>query len=178
MLINGEKIIVSASQFYGKQNLTDDQRKAKSDLARAMHQEIVIDEQTGLERRKFGGPQPRSGRPRKPRWTEVVYEEAATEGKAYFDRLDDIAKNHPNANTSIGAIRQILEITDKEEKRQEQEQQRLERLQRDELIYLALDLLEKTGIIGESEIIDGEIEGEENGRYPELGQSSTGITED
>ena len=157
-----------ASQYFGKQNLTDEQRKQKSELARRMHQEVVVDPITGEERRKFGGPQPRSGRPRKITANERIAERVATEADAYFDRLDDIAKNHPQATAAITAIRELLGIEREEVKRAEQEQQRLDKLQRDDLIYLALDLIKKTGIVGGGFIVDGEIEEVEDGGYPEL----------
>jgi hypothetical protein len=163
-----------ASKYYGTRKLSDEQRKEKSELAKSMHQEIVIDPETGLERRKFGGPQPRSGRPRKPRASEIIAEKVAAEGTAYFSRLDDIAKNHPSANSAIAAIKELLEVEEKERKVAQEEERKLERLHRDELILLAIDLIEKTGIIGSAEIIDGELEGEEDGGYPELGQGSSG----
>lgn len=164
------------SEFY-KRNVSEEQRKARSEMAKRMHDEVVIDPLTGEERRKFGGRQPRSGRPRKPRMTEVMAELALREGEAYFHRLDDIAKNHPSANAAIAAIREIIEVTEKERKIEQEEQLRLERLQRDDLIYLALDLLEKTGLIGDADIVDGEIEGEEYRGYPELGEGTSGASE-
>lgn len=157
-----------ASQFFGKQNITEEQRQQRSELAKRMHQEVVVDPQTGLERRKFGGPQPRSGRPRKVTANERIAERVAGEADAYFDRLDDIAKNHPQANAAITAIRELLGIEREEIKRAEQEQQRLDKLQRDDLLLLAIDLINKTGIIGAGFVIDGEIEEIEDGRYPEL----------
>lgn len=157
-----------ASDYFGKQKLTEEQRQQKSELAKRMHQEVVVDPVTGEERRKFGGPQPRSGRPRKITANEKIAEKVAAEADAYFSRLDDIAKNHPQANASITAIRELLGIEREEVKRVEQEQQRLDRLQRDDLIYLALDLIKKTGIIGGGFIVDGEAEEIEDGGYPEL----------
>lgn len=156
------------SQFFGKQKLTPEQRQQRSELAKRMHNEVVIDPQTGEERRKFGGPQPRSGRPRKISANEKIAEKVAAEADAYFDRLDDIAKNHPQANTSITAIRELLGIEREEIKRVEHEQQRLDKLQRDDLIYLALELIQKTGIIGSGDFIDAEAEVIEDGGYPEL----------
>lgn len=148
--------------------ISEERKKFLSEQAKAMHEETVIDQVTGLERRKFGGVQPRSGRPRKPRPTEVMAEMASTEGAAYFQRLDDIAKNHPSANTSISAIREILEVVDKERKIADEQEQKLERLQRDDLILLALDLIKKTGIIPGGTTIDGEFEEIEDGGYTEL----------
>lgn len=163
-----------ASEYY-RRRLTDEQRQAKSELAKKMHEEVVIDPVTGQERRKFGGPQPRSGRPRKPRPTEVMAALASDQGIAYFQRLDDIAINHPSANASIAAIKEILGIVETERRIEQQEQERLERLQRDELIFIAVELLEKTGIISDPNTVDGEIAWEEDGGYPELSAGSQDI---
>jgi len=160
------------SQYYGKRNITEEERKERSERALRMHNEVVIDSETGLERRKFGGPQPRSGRPRIPRATEKIAERVGREGDAYFNRLDDIAKNHPNANSSIAAIRELLGVEKEELKRVEHEQQRLEKLQRDELILIALDFINKTGIIDSGFDVDGQVENDEDGGYPELSSSS------
>src|SRR4051812_44873671 len=85
-------------------------RKLLSEQAKARHQEVV-DPSTG--QRAFGGPQPGSGRPRKPTISEQVVELA--EGKenkrllrSLFSGLDP-QKNSPAQR--VRTAKEIIKIT-------------------------------------------------------------------
>lgn len=154
------------SEYY-KTGYSEEEREKRRQKAMEMHQEIVVDEQTGLERRKFGGPQPRSGRPRKIRASEVIAQKVVKEADAYFDRLDKIAKEGRDGN-SLMAIKELLDIEERERKITVEEEENLDRLHRDELIILALDLLKDTGVIGSGSSRVGEIEIVRDGEFTEL----------
>lgn len=143
------------ASFY---RITDEEAERRSKQAKEMNAIVVIDEETGLERRKFGGPQPRSGRPRKIRMSEKVAEKVASEADAYFDRLDGIVKNGTDGN-AIAAFRTLREVEEAERKLSQEEEERLDKLQRDELLALVvgklMSLEDSGGLkqIQESEVI-------------------------
>src|SRR5256885_1119 len=51
-------------QRFKKRSIPASERKRRRDWALKAHEEIVVDPETGLERRRFGGAQPGSGRPK------------------------------------------------------------------------------------------------------------------
>lgn len=154
------------SEYY-KSGYSDDERETRSERARQMHQEMVVDEQTGLPRRKFGGAQPRSGRPRALRASEIIAEKVHKEADIYYERLNGIAKEGSDTN-SIIAIKELLGIEEKERQVAAEEEQNLDKLQRDEILLLALDLLKETGILGRGLSRVGEVEVIRDGEVTEL----------
>lgn len=110
-------------------------------------------------RRKFGGPQPGSGRPRKKRASEVIAEKVAGEADKLWSELQDLALNDKSSAIRLKAITDLLSIEERERGIAADEQKNLESLKRDELVVYVLgqiaDLKEK-GVIPEDVIIDGE----------------------
>lgn len=88
-----------------------ERRRKLSIAAKERHNEIV-DPETG--RRKFGGPQPGSGRPRKKRAAEAIAERAQQEhdkvARAIFSGLDP--RNSPSVR--VNTATKIIDIERKE----------------------------------------------------------------
>ena len=100
---------------------------------------------TGLERRKFGGPQPGSGRPRKPRASERIAERVAAKGDEFFVKLSEIADGK-NPGEARKAIETLLGIEEKEYKIKVQEEKDVENMRRDQLLVFIKEKLSELGI--------------------------------
>lgn len=109
----------------------DEQRQRRSELARRMNQEVV-DPDTG--RRKFGGPQPGSGRPRKKRASEIVAEHAQSQASEIIRVFDDAIDPEQPISIRLQAARQILDIEQKEAALQLEEDKELAKKSSGDLI--------------------------------------------
>lgn len=115
----------------GKMNLTDAERKRRSELAKQLHQRR--DPVTG--RPLLGGPQPGSGRPRKRRATEILNEKVEDNAEAIWDRLFNLMM-HGKEMSSLVAIRQMMDIANREVDIQMAEDKSLENTSTEELVEL------------------------------------------
>lgn len=112
-------------------NLSDEERQRRSELARKLHNQVV-DPSTG--RRAFGGPQPGSGRPRKPRAAEVLAEEARKNQDLIVAAFKDaLSPNQPVA-VRVRAAERWIKIEHDEAALQNVENRELASLSQEELV--------------------------------------------
>lgn len=123
-----------------------------------MNQIVVVDPETGIERRKFGGAQPGSGRPKK-RPIETLEDWAGEDEnkkkilEAMVAGLDETLSPGERRRTAMA----ILEKLRQEEQDQIDERRTLEQSERDALLS---GILRRVGasIEGEAEeLVDGDI---------------------
>lgn len=94
----------------------------------------IIDPSTG--RRKFGGPQPGSGRPRKPRAAEHVAEEARKEAAKIAQAFKDAIDPSQPIGVRVHAAKTWLEIENKESELTLREDRELRDMSQEELAQL------------------------------------------
>lgn len=140
----------------GGSRLSPEERERRRQQALQLHQEIVVDE-NGVERRKFGGPQPGSGRPRK-RAAQAVSEAAIRHSSEVAQALVDGLKENNHPSVRINAARTLIEIERDERKLELQEQAAERQMNRDEAADALLDVLRSLGKQGAADIIDGTYE--------------------
>lgn len=149
--------------------ISPEESERRRQVALRLHNEVVTDPETGeVVRRRFGGPQPGAGRPKKQRASTIVAEQARQHAEqikdAFVDALDPM--NHPNVR--VNAARSWLEMEQKEEALAMAEERALEGMHRDALVT---QLAEKLGALadrgllpenfvralpaGETDVIDG-----------------------
>lgn len=115
-----------------KPNYSEEELKRRSEQAKKNHQ--AIDPVTG--RRKFGGPQPGSGRPRKRRVTEVLNEKIEGEADNIFYELKNIMTGSKSEANKLRAIQTMLEVATEESKFQQQEKKDLDNMSAEDLVSL------------------------------------------
>lgn len=121
-------------------------------------------------RRKFGGPQPGSGRPRKKRASEIIAERVSQHAQELWDELYVLATDDSSSAVRLKAITEMLSLEERERAIAVDEQKSLESLKRDELVVYVMDQiaeLQRKGVIPEDVIIDAEFTEVSQG---ELGQ--------
>jgi hypothetical protein len=135
---------------------SDAEIERRRTLAREMHAQKVVDPETGLERPKFGGAQPRSGRPRVPRASEAVAEEIRKNAKLVASAIVDNLTNE-SAGIRLQAARLAMEIEHKEAELQLKEERAFESMETSELVKYIIDASMKTKTSGALEglIVDG-----------------------
>jgi hypothetical protein len=134
--------------------ISPEERERRRQRAIQQHQKVVVDEETGLERRAFGGPQPRSGRPRKPRASEVIAEKVQGDAEDFYAKLKEIADGK-NAGEARKAIMDLLAIEEKERVIKVQDDRDIDNMKRDELMKFITQQLAELGI-DLPEVIEGE----------------------
>ena len=147
-----------------KRNVSEEERERRRERAIQMHEQVVVDPETGEERRKFGGPQPNSG-PKKRVGASV---------KEYAEgNVDDIVSalarglGSPNADTARRSAEAILKHARREEQDEVEERRgELEQNKRDAILGRILQRLEGGRGSGEvvldgdfTEIEDAELDG-------------------
>jgi hypothetical protein len=90
----------------GNNGWTEERKREASERARAMHQEVV-DPETG--QRKFGGPQPGSGRPRKRPLGEELLKRAEEKSDEVIDALFS-GLEAENKSARSHAAREIIKL--------------------------------------------------------------------
>lgn len=124
----------------GELDLTPEQREERRQRALRMHAEVV-DPTTG--RRRFGGPQPGSGRPRGKRASEIVAERVGREADKISNAIiDGLAPNMP-PHIRLQAARDAIAIEQKEAELQLQEERALENLHRDQLLEIVMEKMSR-----------------------------------
>jgi hypothetical protein len=127
--------------------LSLEERQRRSELARRLHSEG-----------KFGGKEygRLGGRPRKPRATELVAEEARNSAHELVDAFKDALDpaNHPQVR--VRAATEWLNIEAKEEELRMKEERQLEGLHRDALIAR---VAEKLGVLIDAGVVPDIVEG-------------------
>lgn len=133
--------MASRSHKGQKLNLSDEERKARSDRAKAMHAEKVvdIDPETGeeIERSKFGGKQPGAFEPKKTSDDLILSIVEATKADevqeliiaAYVDGL-----RNGNKGEKLRAAKGLVEILEGHKKQQLAERRALGEQQRTDLL--------------------------------------------
>src|SRR3989304_2804822 len=111
--------------------ISESERERRRDLVRKMHDE-VIDQETG--RRKFGGPQPGSGRPRVTTATELAAEEAAKHKDAIVQVFKDAIDPNNHISARLKGATEWIALEHKQMERDERDEDRLRRAKREELI--------------------------------------------
>lgn len=111
-------------------NLSDEERERRRQLARELHAQV--DPDTG--RRRFGGSQPGSGRPRKVRAAELVAEEAQKEARNIAKVLKEAIEPNQPITVRVAAAKQWIEIENKEAELQLKEDRELRDLSHEELV--------------------------------------------
>lgn len=107
-----------------------------------LSQETVVDPKTGLERRKFGGPQPGSGRPKKKRASELVAEKVASHADELWEELWALRHDKSSA-VRIKALISMLDVEERERHIVAEEQKNLEKMRHDDLVeYVVKQLSE------------------------------------
>ena len=119
--------------------MSEAERERRSELARQMHQQTVIDPATGEERRKFGGPQPGSGRKREKTAKQVLAEVGQREKEALAAEMLKVAMGGRSEQAKIHAITKILDAERevRDDERREEEHRR--NMHRDDLLALFMD---------------------------------------
>lgn len=135
-----------------KLNITDAERKRRSELARELH--ARRDPVTG--RNVFGGSQPGQGRPRKKRATEIMNEKVEQHANEIFNRLLNILRNGKNIE-SLQAANQLVAIANKEADIQTKEEKNIENTSTEELMELVATRIAR---LSERGVIDFDFEGQ------------------
>lgn len=115
----------------GKLNISDAERKARSDRAKALHRRT--DPVTGLT--MFGGRQPGQGRPKKKRATEVINEKIEAHANEVFEAMLKGLRS-PKPFVALQAARQMVEVSKYEYDTQAKEERSLESISTDELVEI------------------------------------------
>lgn len=110
--------------------ITDEEREARRQRALALHKQV--DPVTG--RRRFGGPQPGSGRPRKKRAAEMVAEAAQDEAKEITKVFKDLIDAKSPPAIRLAAAREWLAVENKEAELQLKEERSLAEMNHEELL--------------------------------------------
>lgn len=111
-----------------KLQLSDEERKRRSERARALNKEG-----------KLGGPNMGQGRKKKMKANEKVAEEASRHSQKIIDRLLEVIENGSHSNT-LKAIEMWLRIeADETAKKEGQKQSELESKSKDELIKYVVE---------------------------------------
>ena len=98
-------------EIKSKKTMSEEERAIKREMALRMNNEIV-DPITG--RRKFGGPQPGSGRPKKLRASEIVADRARTHARDLVQVFIDAIQPNNSINTRVQAAKAWIELEQKE----------------------------------------------------------------
>lgn len=150
-----------------KLNLPPEERKRRSELAKALHNKV--DPVTG--RKLFGGRQPGGGRPKKKRVTEVLNEKIENDADEIYRALKHGLKSESD-KISLQAARQMVDISIKEIEYQMKEDKGIDEMATEELIDLIYSGVHRLNASGEVtfDFIDGNAE--EIGEQPELEEYS------
>jgi hypothetical protein len=114
--------------------VSEEDRQRRRELALRLNSEVV-DPETG--RRKFGGPQPGAGRPRKKRAAEIVADEARKEANKIIAALKDSLDPMNPASVRLQGAKQWLDIENKEaalQLQEDREDRELQKMDQDELL--------------------------------------------
>jgi hypothetical protein len=165
-------------KFETEEELKEFQRQK----AAKMREEIIVDPETGLERRKFGGPQPGSGRPPKRRpieslQTKFVDDDAANAAitQVFMDAIDE---DKP-ISIRLRAANSLLTHLRNEERDKAEERRGLQQHERDAILG---GILRRLGVAdggATGDVVDGEVLAVDDGGtgrgtdgVPELGMGS------
>lgn len=127
-----------------KYTISEEERQRRSDRAKAMHKEIA-DPATG--RRRLGGPQPSSGRPKKKRPTEIWNEKIEKHAEEVWTALYRAMRSNKEM-VSLQAVKQIVEITNKETDVMFKEERSIDSTSTEELIDLVSNRLARLAEAG------------------------------
>lgn len=137
------------SEYYGKKDISDAERQRRREQALELHKQV--DPLTG--RRKFGGPQPGSGRPKKKRITESLNEKIEGKSNEIFNTLER-GMNSDDERVALQAVKQMIEIATKEIEYQEREKRDFAEMSKDELIKLVMTNVSALANHGDIPILD------------------------
>lgn len=129
--------------------ISDEERQRRRELAQRLHAEG-----------RFGGPQPGSGRPRKPRASQIIAEEVAKKAEELKQGLFTLAEEG-RGELKLKAIVKLLEIEDKERQIADAERADFENMKRDELMEQVMALLERArgkGLVPDLTLADEDVE--------------------
>jgi hypothetical protein len=121
-----------------------------------LHAQKVVDPETGVERRKFGGPQPNSGRRKRVAQTATEYFSEDERQKLLLEALE--ASIHPSQTAGErrrGALA-ILEVIRKEEQDQREERRVLEQAERTRIVGDILRGLVGAPGTGAGDVVEGD----------------------
>lgn len=138
-------------------SISEAERLRRSEQARRMHSEVVIDPVTGEERRKFGGPQPGSGRKREKTAKEVLAEVGQREKEELAAQMLAIAKSGRSEQAKIQAITKFMDAEREVREEQRREEEHRLNMHRDDLLALFMERLEqliRRGMISRGWILD------------------------
>lgn len=151
-----------------KPEYSEAELKRRSEQAKKNHQ--MIDPVTG--RRKFGGPQPGSGRPKKRRVTEVLNEKIEGEAENIFFELKNIMTSSKSEANKLRAIQTMLDVTVEEAKFKQQEQKDLDNMSAEDLVSLIEGGITKLSESGDLNLDFIDTEAVEIEEQPELEEGS------
>lgn len=140
------------SNLGGKLNITEAERKRRSDLAIELNKKR--DPVTG--KRVFGGKQANGGRPRKKRATEIMNEKVEQHAEEVFNRLLFILRKGKPLE-SLQAANQMVAISNKETDIQTREEKSIENTTTEDLMELVASRLAR---LAERGAINLDFEGE------------------
>lgn len=120
---------------YNSPNYTEAEIERRREQAKKNQQ--LVDPVTG--KRKFGGPQPGAGRPKKRRVTEVLNEKIEGDAQLIYDELKGVLTGSDSEGNKLKAIQIMLDTANQEIKYQQQEKKNLEELSDEDLIRLIED---------------------------------------
>lgn len=132
-----------------KLNLSPEERERRRQRALELHQQV--DPDTG--RRRFGGPQPGSGRPRTKRAAELVAEAAQQNANLIIRAFRDALQQESPIAVRVQAARQWLDVENREAELQLKEEHELAKLEESELrdrVAAALQRLAESGALAGS----------------------------
>lgn len=128
--------------------ISQEESERRREVALRLHGEVIVDPQTGEERRRFGGPQPGSGRPRKKRAADLILEKIEKDPErvalALWENLADTVPAH----IRLQAAGKVLEIEQKAFEDELREAEQLAKMERGDLVSLVLERLEKLADAG------------------------------
>jgi hypothetical protein len=155
-------------------SVSEEERQRRSELAKQLNSTPHPDDPN---RRKFGGPQPGSGRPKTKRASTMVAEKAA-------QHADEIVKafrrgvNSQDERTAVMAAERWVNLEQKEASIQMEEEKHIEDLDRGELVRMLAEgfaKLQSAGVhvmelpMADAVVVDGSVE--EDGPNPFLEES-------
>lgn len=150
-------------------SLSEAERQRRSELARQMHSQTVIDPVTGEARPKFGGPQPGSGRKREKSAKQVMAELGQAQKEELAREMLKVAMSGKSEQAKIAAITKFMDAEREVREEERREEEHRKNMHRDDLLQLFMDRLEtmiRRGLISRAWIM-GILEEAENDGFIE-----------
>lgn len=119
---------------YNTPEYSESEIERRREQAKKNHE--LVDPVTG--KRKFGGPQPGAGRPRKRRATEVINEKTEGIADKMFDKLEGMIDSD-SQSMQLRAIQLLIDVANKENEYQAREAKALENMSTEDLVKLIED---------------------------------------